>query len=47
MTVPADERTQRLRKATHVVFLSASDAGKPVVDPFTLVASPDKRPARA
>lgn len=46
VTVPADERTQRLRKATHVVFLSADDAGKPVVDPFTLVASPDEARAR-
>ncbi|MCE9579657.1 MAG: hypothetical protein K8W52_41445 [Deltaproteobacteria bacterium] len=46
VVVPDDERPQRLRKATHLLFLSADDAGKPVVDPFTLVAAPDEARAR-
>jgi len=44
--VPDDSRAQRLRTATHVMFVSAAPADKPVPDPFTLLAAPDEATTR-
>lgn len=39
VVVPDGERGARVRKNTHVLFVSADDAGKPPVDPLALISS--------
>jgi hypothetical protein len=40
LALPADPRAERLRAATHLVFMTADAASAAVPDPFSLVAAP-------